>query len=76
MSSQCHGLRKSLTVQLNSRPMRRIELDTEDCTVVIDENKFCRVSWVIELHFPQVLALRWFAVFVMLICLGGKDTPT
>ena len=32
MKNQCHGQRKSLTVQLNSRPVRRIELYTKICT--------------------------------------------
>ena len=31
MRSQCHRQRKSLTVQLNSRPMRRTELYTKVC---------------------------------------------
>ena len=29
--NQCHGQRKSLTVLLNSRPSRRIELYTKVC---------------------------------------------
>ena len=33
MRGQCNGQRKSLTVQLNSRPVRRIELYTKVCTV-------------------------------------------
>ena len=32
MRSQCHGQRTSLIVQLNSRPVRRIELHTKVCT--------------------------------------------
>ena len=32
MRSQWHGQRKSLTMQLNSRPVRRIELYTKVCT--------------------------------------------
>ena len=33
MRSQCHGQRKSLTVQLISTPVRRIELHTKVCNV-------------------------------------------
>ena len=33
MRSQCHGQRKSLTVQLISTPVRRIELYTKVCNV-------------------------------------------
>ena len=33
MRSQCYGKRKSFTVQLNSRPVWRIELYTKVCTV-------------------------------------------
>ena len=32
MRSKCHGQRKSLAVQLNSRPVRRIELIRNSCT--------------------------------------------
>ena len=32
MRSQCHGQRKSLNLQLNLRPVRRIELNTKVCT--------------------------------------------
>ena len=32
MTSQCHGQRNSLTVQLNARPVRRIELNRKVCT--------------------------------------------
>ena len=31
--SQCHGQRKTLNMQLNLRPVRRIELNTKVCTV-------------------------------------------
>ena len=33
MGSKCHGQRKSLTVQLNSRPVRRTELVRFSCSV-------------------------------------------
>ena len=43
MRSKCHGQRKFLTVQLNSRPVRRIELIRNSCTGNLTYVPFCRV---------------------------------
>ena len=68
MKNQCHGQRKSLTVQLNSRRVRRIELYTKVCTDMLllsEESLVDILNYVIS---NASIATSWISLKRSLLC--------